>query len=64
MAATAVGVAGVAVVVAVVVAGAGVAATPGLTFTVESSRKAVVRPAGSVPYQPGEGSVARVRCSL
>lgn len=37
------------------------AATPDRTLIVESSRSAVVRPEGNVPYQPGEGWTARER---
>ena len=51
-----------AVAVVVAVAGTGIGATtPGGTFTVESSRRAVVLPGGRIPYQPGEGPTASVR---
>ena len=34
------------------------------TCTVVSSRKAVVRPSGSVPYHPSVAARGRVRCNL
>ena len=49
----------------VVVAGVVVAGRmPGFTLMVLSSRIAVVRVAGRVPYHPAEGSSASVQCSF
>lgn len=55
---------GVGVVIADVLGTGTEVAVPGWIFTVESSRSAVVLPEGNVPDQAGEGSMARVRCSL
>ena len=52
----------VAAVAAAVAAGTGVGATtPGRTFTVESSLRAVVLAGGRIPCHPGEGPTASVR---
>lgn len=56
------GVAGVVGVGAIVTCVA--TAVPDLTWSVVSSRSAVVRPSGKVPYQPVVESIGSVRCSL
>lgn len=56
------GVTGTAVVT--VAAGAAAGSAPGLTWTVESSRRAVSRPGGSVPYHPSVPSRGRLRCKV